>query len=259
MLSKSHLKKITVLKNKKFRDQKKQFLIEGLRSCLEALQSDFIVETLLFNPKNNFQNFNDLINLALKKNIELVEITEKDAKELADTVHSQEVFCVVQQKQFSTDSILKNRNEFIVIIDSGQDPGNMGTLIRTCDWFGVNAIFLSSGNVELFNPKVVRSTMGSIFHVPVVEGVDLNLFLPRIKKGGYHIFAADVKGQSFYHQVNYEKPVALILGNESRGISKNIFQFVEKTIKIPAFGKAESLNIGSAGAVLLSHICLKIN
>ena len=259
MLSKSHLKKITALKNKKFRDQKKQFLIEGLRNCLEAIQSDFIVETLLFNPENDSQNLNELIKLALKKNIELVKITESDIKGLADTVHSQEIFCVVQKKQFSTDSILKKKNEFIIVIDSGQDPGNLGTIIRTCDWFGVNAIFLSSGNVELLNPKVVRSTMGSIFHLPVVEEVDLNLFLPRIKKRGYHIFAADVKGQHFYHQVNYEKPVALILGNESRGINKNIFQFVEKIIKIPSFGKAESLNIASAGAVLVSHISLKIN
>ena len=121
MLSKSHLKKITALKNKKFRDQKKQFLIEGLRNCLEAIQSDFIVETLLFNPENDSQNLNELIKLALKKNIELVKITESDIKGLADTVHSQEIFCVVQKKQFSTDSILKKKNEYLRVLGTKTD------------------------------------------------------------------------------------------------------------------------------------------
>ena len=258
MLSKSHLKKISSLKNKKFRNQSQLFLIEGSRNCLEAIQSDFIVETLLFNPKNYTPNIGELIDLASNNKVSLIEISDSDVKQLAETVNSQGIFCVVQQKQFSVDSILEKKNGFVVLIDSGQDPGNLGTIIRTCDWFGIDAIFLSKENVELYNSKVIRSTMGSVFHLPVIEDVDFNLLLPRMKQQSYHIFAADVKGKYFYHQQNYEEPVALILGNENRGIEKENLNFVKKTIKIPLFGKAESLNIASAGAVLISHISLKL-
>jgi len=258
MLSKSHFKKITALKTKKFRDQKQQFLVEGLRNCYEAIQSDFVVETLLIQHHVNSDKIAELIECARENKVEIIEISEADIRALAGTVHSQGVFCVVQQKQYSLESINKKDSKFIVIIDSGQDPGNLGTIIRTCDWFGVDTVILSKGTVELYNPKVVRSTMGSIFHLPVIENVDLSHFLLSIKQMDFGIFAADVEGQSPYFQTDYKEPVALILGNENKGIEKKHLPLVNKTINIPSFGKAESLNIASAGAVLISYIRLKI-
>ena len=258
MLSKSHLKKITALKTKKIRNQNQLFLIEGLRICYEAIQSDFMVETLLIQTNIYSDERTKLIEYAREKEVEIIKISETDTKMLAETVHSQGVFCVVRQKQYSLDLIKEKDNKFIVIIDSGQDPGNLGTIIRTCDWFGVDAVILSKGTVELYNPKVVRSTMGSIFHLPVIENVDLSDFLPGIKQTGFSIFAAAVEGHFPYSKINYKTPFALILGNENKGIEKQNLPIVDKTIHIPLFGKAESLNIASAGAVLISYIRLKI-
>ncbi|MBC8182629.1 RNA methyltransferase [candidate division KSB1 bacterium] len=232
-------------------------MIEGLRNCYEALQSDFVVETLLVQANKSSKEITELVEFASAQNTEIINISDAEKKVLAETVHSQGIFCVVQQKPFSIDSINKKESEFIVIIDSGQDPGNLGTIIRTCDWFGVDVVILGKGNVELYNPKVVRSTMGSIFHLPVVENVDLEHFLPDIKQMEFRIFAADVAGQTPYFEVNYSKPLALILGNENKGIDKKFIPFVDEMIYIPSFGKAESLNLASAGAVLISEVALR--
>jgi TrmH family RNA methyltransferase len=218
-----------------------------------------VVDTLLFNPKDDLENIKILLGLARKRDAEVIEINESEVKALSDTVHSQGVFCVVRQKQFDIEFLMQKKPNFIVMVEAGQDPGNLGTLIRTCDWFGVDAIILSTGNVDLYNPKVLRATMGSIFHVPIIENINLHLFLSEIKKMGYHVFAADVGGGLPYFQAEFIKPVALILGNENRGISKENLQLVDKTICIPAFGKAESLNLASAAAVLIGHIRLKLS
>jgi len=173
---------------------------------------------------------------------------------LADTVNSQGIFCIVRQKNFDLEAILNKPNKLIVIIDEGQDPGNVGAIIRTTDWFGITAVFLSIGTVELFNPKVIRSTMGSIFHLPIVENVDLKNLLPRLKQRHFHIVGSDVNGEYPYHQIDYPSPMALVIGNENRGIAKNIYHLIDKTIKIPSYGKVESLNMAVAAAIIISRM-----
>lgn len=255
MISKSRLKNILSLKHKKFRSEQKLFLIEGYRLCQEALQSDFTVETLLISPDNlSPQKFDEIIQIARNKTTEVVEIQTPEINRLAETGNSQGIFCIIKQKQDYLESILNKENKFIVIIDEGQDPGNVGTTIRTCDWFGIDAVFLSKGSVELFNPKVMRSTMGSIFHLPIVEHINLELILPRLKQLDFHLYASDVYGDHNYHQIDYQKPVALIIGNENRGVNKDLFSYFDKTIKIPSYGKAESLNMAVASAIIISRM-----
>jgi TrmH family RNA methyltransferase len=255
MVSKSRLKSILSLKLKKYRDEQNLFLIEGYRLCQEALLSDFSVETLLIcDDLLSPQKLKEIVQLARYKQIEVIEIQPSEVKRLADTVNSQGIFCIVQQQRLDLEAILNKENKIIVIIDEGQDPGNMGTIIRTCDWFGVDAVLLSEGTVELYNPKVIRSTMGSIFHLPIVEDVDLKVVLPRLKQPGFHIFAADANGDHQYNQVDYLMPIALVIGNENRGIKNDLFNYVDKTIKIPSYGKAESLNMATAAAIIISRI-----
>lgn len=254
MISKSRLKDILSLKSKKFRTQKNLFLIEGYRLCQEALHSDFKIETLLYNPDMlTSQKVNAISRAAQKQNVEIIEIEKTDVNRLAETVHSQGIFSIVHQKKYNLDSILNKGNELIVIINAGQDPGNVGTIIRTCDWFGAHAIFLTTGTVELFNPKVVRATMGSVFHLPIFEAIELHDLLPILKNWDYHIFGADVNGEFFYHQIEYPTPLALVIGNENRGIDKNVQHF-DRTIKIPSHGKAESLNMAVAAAIIISRV-----
>jgi len=255
MISKTRLKNILALKHKKFRNEQKLFLIEGYRLCQEAIRSDFSVETLLINSNIlSRQKLDEIIQLAKTKQVEVVEIQETEVNRLAGTDNSQGIFCIVKQREDRLEFILNHTNRFLVIIDRGQDPGNVGTIIRTCDWFGIDGVFLSKGTVELFNSKVVRSTVGSIFHIPIFEDVDLELLFPRLKQLGYHLFAADINGEYLYHHVDYQIPMALVIGNENKGISKNFAGYFDKTIKIPSYGKAESLNMALAAAIMMSRM-----
>ncbi len=255
MISKTRLKNIVALKQKKIRFEQKQFLIEGYRLCQEALQSDFKIETLLINRDIlSDVKLNRIVQSAQNKQIEILEIQQTEVKLLAETKNSQGIFCVVQQKKYDLEAILGQKKQLIVVICEGQDPGNVGTIIRTCDWFGIETILLSKGSVELHNSKVIRSTMGSIFHLLVVEGIDLNLVLPRLKQLGYYIFGCDVNGEYLYHRIDYPIPLALVVGNENRGINKDFYPYLDKTVKIPSYGKAESLNMALAAAIIISRM-----
>lgn len=255
MISKSRLKSILSLKYKKLRNEQKQFLVEGYRLCQEALQSDFTVETLLINPDILSPPKLDLIvQLARQKKIEIIAIQKPEMKQLADTVNSQGTFCIVNQKKYEIAAILNKDIQLIVIIDAGQDPGNVGTIIRTCDWFSIDVIFLSHGAVELYNPKVIRSTMGSIFHLPIVPEIDLNILIPQLKKLGWHIFGSDINGKYNYNQIDYPRPTALVFGNENTGIKSELFNYFDKTVKIPSYGKAESLNMATAAAIIINRV-----
>jgi len=113
---------------------------------------------------------------------------------------------------------------------------------------------MSSGSVELFNPKVVRSTMGSIFHLPICENVELHDVLPHLKQLDYQIYAADVRGAFFFHEMEFQFPAALVIGNENKGLDSRLLAHVDKTVAIPSFGKAESLNMATAAAIIISRI-----
>lgn len=260
MLSKAKLKKFTALKTKKFRSEYSQFIVEGLRSCEEALYSDFEIETLLYGSGHlTEKKIDDLIFLAREKKIPTFEIDETAVNQLNETVNSQGIFCIVNKKNLLVEEIFTKNFNFLVVVDSGQDPGNLGTIIRTCDWFGVNALVLGTNTVELYNPKVIRSTMGSIFHIPVYEEINLEYFVTKLKKQNYQIYAADINSDLNYHQIKYDFPLTLILGNENSGISSQLLKLSDFPIKIPASGKAESLNLASAGAVIISRIAAQLN
>jgi len=255
VLSKSKLQQILALKQKKIRERWGQFLIEGFRLCEEALQSDFEIHAC-FCQKENLkpEAFERVDKLAAKKKIEIIDIDAADVNRIADTVHSQGIFCIVRQKQYSLDNFLAENPAFLLLIDAGQDPGNVGTLIRTADWFGFNGVILGKDSVEPYNAKVVRATMGSFFHLPVFSDVDLSTFLAILKRKNFQTISADVHGKKFYHQLRYSAPLALILGNENQGISREISRAADYQIRIPAFGRAESLNLAQAGAVIMSQI-----
>lgn len=255
MISRARLKDILALKRKKNRDQNKLFLIEGTRLCWEALNSDFIVKTILISNEMIFSpHAEKLCKLAQNKNVEIIEIELTEVNLLAETIHSQGIFGIVEQRPHTLDHVLNRNNRLILIIDGGQDPGNVGTIIRTCDWFSIDAVLMSKDSVELFNPKVVRSTMGSIFQLPICENIELRDVLPRLKNRSYHIYAADAKGSSNFNEIKYQFPAVLLIGNENRGIDSSNFKYIDTTVAIPLFGKAESLNMATAAAIIISRI-----
>ena len=195
----------------------------------------------------------------LKENGELVKekkyqiVSDQVFKKISDTVTPQGIVAVVKQKSYSIDYIIEKRNKeksCIVVLDRLQDPGNMGTIVRTGEAAGISGIIMSKDSADIYNPKVIRSTMGSIFRVPFAIVDDLAAAVDTLKDNGITTYAAHLKGE-FYNSGSLTKDCALLIGNEARGLSEEISAKADKLIKIPMHGKVESLNAAVATAILM--------
>lgn len=171
-----------------------------------------------------------------------------DFVKLADTKHPQGVLAIVKQKKYSLGDV--SGGDLYIILDTIQDPGNLGTIIRTAEAAGVSAVIMNKGCTDIFSPKVVRSTMGSIFRVPFIYTEDLSDAVRVIKEAGVTVYAATLSGSS----IAKEKPDrrrAFIIGNEGNGISEETLGLADKTVSIPMAGKVESLNAAVSAAILM--------
>jgi len=235
MLSKNQIKLITRLKQKKYRSQEGFFVAEGVKVINELLQSSLklnhVFSTVPFNIDANLETL----------------ITENELKKIS--------FLTTPNKALALFEIPKIQeirlDRLVVALDAVRDPGNLGTIIRLCDWFGINNLVCSEDTVDCYNPKVIQATMGSITRVNV-SYVDLKHFLKEVKEP---IYGAFMDGDNVYKTTLPNKGV-LIMGNEANGISKPIEVLISKRIAIPRFGDlqaTESLNVATATAILLSE------
>ena len=261
MLSKEKLKELAKLKTKKGRKTQGRFLIEGLHLCEEIANSNWETESVLFT--SSFQNSpagKKLLQKFERRNVKTIPVKGEVIKNLSDTVTPQGIICVVKIKKFSLDKLLSKSFNLILALDEIRDPGNVGTLIRTADAFRIDGVILSCDSAELYNPKVVRSTMGSIFHLPIFDEIDLEKTIPRLKKLNFKIFGTDAKEGEDLDKLNYSGPmdpaekICLLIGSEAKGLNKKLLQFSDAIIRIPTYGKAESLNASVAGGILLYEI-----
>lgn len=237
MVSKNQIKLITSLQQKKYRKQEQLFFAEGVKVVEELLQSNFELQDL-FTTKEDF--------LSVSKN-KVHAISEAELKKISAL--STPNTCLAVFKIPKTKEILQNG--LIVALDDVRDPGNLGTIIRLCDWFGVETLFCSEESVDVYNPKVVQATMGSISRVNVVYG-NLESFL---KTTELPIFGTFMDGKNIY-QEQLPNEGLVIMGNEANGISTSIEKLVSQRIAIPRFGNlqlTESLNVATATAIILSE------
>lgn len=244
--SNEQIKKLIQLKEKsKVRKTTGTFTVEGKKMFVEIpaedLVSVYVSETFL------------------KENGELVKdkkyqiVSDQVFKKISDTVTPQGIVAVVKQKSYSIDYIIEKRNKeksCIVVLDRLQDPGNMGTIVRTGEAAGISGIIMSKDSADIYNPKVIRSTMGSIFRVPFAIVDDLVAAVDTLKDNGITTYAAHLKGE-LYNSGSLTKDCALLIGNEARGLSEKISAKADKLIKIPMHGKVESLNAAVATAILM--------
>ena len=160
---------------------------------------------------------------------------------------------VAKRKEYTLESILKNAQEpfSLLILDGLQDPGNLGTLVRAGEGAGISGIIMSENTVDIYNPKVIRSTMGSIFRVPFIYVKDLKEVIDKLNSKGISVYASSLEGAIEYDRPDYKKDTAFIIGNEAAGISKEILEMADKKIKIPMLGEVESLNAAVAGSILM--------
>jgi len=245
------IKDIKALKVRKYREERKEFFIEGARFLEEALKEKlqisriFLSSSFIENKCNN-----DFLSILSSEMYDAFVLTDKLFEEISDTENPQGVLAVLKMKNYSFNEILSNNN-MIIILESIQDPGNMGTIIRTADAAGFSGIVISKGCVDIYNPKVLRSTMGSIFHLPMYLSENLMETIDEMKQKGIKLFASHLSSTSSFFETNLTGDIAIIIGNEANGISSEIASKADSLIKIPMSGKAESLNVSVAAGLLM--------
>lgn len=227
------------LHKKKYREQTGQFLLEGDHLVEEALESDWDIEQLIVREDRQDE--------AWLKDYPATVVTDHVFKALADTPSPQGVIAVVNIKPYQTDQFKK-----ILVLDNVQDPGNVGTMIRTADAFNYDGVILGKGTVDLFNDKVIRATQGSLFHLPVVKA-DLQTLLPDLQARGVRLIASTLEEAVPLEEVTVPNSCAVIVGNEGSGVASNIQELSDLKVKISINGRAESLNVGVAAGILLYY------
>lgn len=249
MISKKEIQYYSSLLTKKHRQIEKKFLVEGKKSVFDGVNSNYECEIIFVTNKFTEENKNSLDQLS-KKKYRIETLKQKDFLQITDTETPQGIASVFlkPELEFSRDKFSKEK--VLVMLDNISNPGNLGTIIRNCDWFGVKNILLSENIVDYTNPKVVRASMGSVFHVKIFENVTINNLVD-LKESGFEILCADIEGENVFIYKSEKKKI-LILSSESHGPSNEIEKNIDKKICIPKLGGAESLNVASASAVLLA-------
>ena len=230
------------------------FLLEGPQAVTEALafRPELLVE--LFATPTALERYADLARAADDAGLDVEFVTEAVIEAMADTVTPQGIVAVCRQFPASVKDILGAEPKLIAILEEVRDPGNAGTIIRAADAAGADAVILTGRSVDLYNPKVVRATTGSIFHLPVAMAPDLATVLDKLRGVGLTVLAADIKGEDLLEarrDGTLGKPTAWLFGNEARGLTDEHLALADRAITVPVYGHAESMNLATAASVCL--------
>ncbi|OQA18271.1 MAG: putative TrmH family tRNA/rRNA methyltransferase [bacterium ADurb.Bin363] len=239
------------------RRKKGYFIVEGFKLFREALLSGVAIESLFYSPGSFYASVSDrklLENTLKDSNIQTYLISESIMASLCDTVTPQGILSVLSGEVPYYSKEIDFFNEIWLLAFEVQDPGNLGTIIRTADAAGVAGIFLSPGSADVTNPKVLRATMGSFFHMKLFKLKDTESFILTSKKKGVIFISTSISCGSDYFQMQYSYPLVLIIGNESHGLTDKIISLSDFTVTIPIYGRAESLNVGVASGIILYEI-----
>ena len=244
----------TLLKKSKERKATKSFVVEGPRMVVEApiesLKAVYVAE----NFENNADN--TVLLQELKAKCEQAHaiyevVADNVFKSVSDTQTPQGIMAVVEMPEYVLEQLLDGEKTHLLILESIQDPGNLGTMVRTGEGAGVTGIIMNKTTVDLFNPKTIRSTMGSIYRVPFYVTEDLGETMKELQKQGISLYAAHLKGQHSYDEEDYTKACGFLIGNEGNGLSNEIADLAGDFIKIPMEGQVESLNAAISATLLM--------
>lgn len=236
-------KEIKKLKEKKHRIKSDKYLIEGLRFVEEAIKSKVSIDSIIFTE--SFKEKNPDLFLKINENIKLIQMNEALLKQLCSTENPQGIVGVINMQNKELKS-----GELVVLVDKVQDPGNMGTIIRTAHAAGAAGIVMTKGTVDIYNDKTLRSTMGSIFYIPIVEDDSLD-FVKSLKKEGYKLVVSSLQGKNNFFEENLQGKVMIAVGNEGNGVSDEVYDIADIKVKIPMPGEAESLNVAVATSIMI--------
>lgn len=252
MLSKAQIQFVNSLKLKKFRSEHQLFIAEGTKIVSEVLQSEYTIHALFALPEWLLKNKHHTV----KINTICNEVTEQELKKISCLTTPNEVLCIVKMDSELFDANDLN-TQLTLVLDDVQDPGNLGTIIRIADWFGISTIICSLQTVDVYNPKVVQATMGSFLRTKIVYA-DLLEVLSIANKNSIHVYGALLDGENVY-ATELSRNGIIVLGNESKGISTKLLPYINKKILIPSFAQKQneteidSLNVSIAAAIFCSE------
>ena len=232
------IKNIKKLKEKKYRVD--SYIVEGIKMIKEAINEN--QEIALIAIREDFKIDFDT------KNIKTVTISNKIFNDISDVKTPQGILAVIKKNQ---NNQIETNSDYILALDSLQDPGNMGTIIRTADSANINQIIINKTTVDPYSPKVIRSTMGAIYRTNIIEVEDLKATLKEMKLKGFQIITTDLKATQSIYDINYNNKTVVVIGNEANGVSQEILQTADKKVIIPMLGKTESLNASIAASIMI--------
>lgn len=250
------VKNIKKLKDKKYRDLENVYIVEGIKMLKEAIVENASIKQIIICDDCEKS---DLISKEMMYEIakyDCVYVTSKVFKYITEVQTPQGVMAIIEKN--NRDKEINYDEDIIVALDDIQDPGNLGTILRTIDSIGLSQVLISKGTADPYNPKVVRSTMGAIYRVKVIECDDLKETLKEIKKNKFKILTTSLDDSKSIYDIKYNKKV-IVIGNEANGVEEEIVKLSDEKIKIPMLGKTESLNASVAtGIVLYEYVRQKI-
>ena len=242
------IKEIKKLKEKKYRDLKNQFVVEGIKMVAEAIQESADISCIIVcEDCVNDGSIDKKILYEIAK-YKCVYVAEKVFDTITDVTNPQGILAIINHH--NKEKSIDYNADFILVLDGIQDPGNLGTILRTADSANLKQIVVSKETADCFNSKVVRSTMGGIFRVNVIRTENLSETLKQIQKHGFEIVVTSLDTDKSVYDIDYKKK-AVVIGNEANGVSKEIIDLADRKVKIPMLGKTESLNAGVAAGIMV--------
>ena len=236
---------VSLIQKAKARREQDVFITEGIKMFLEAAPEN-IMEVYV---SESFFEKGTAKEKLVQCNYEI--LTDELFRKVSDTQTPQGVLCVMKQYHYGLEDLLRKENPLLLILEDIQDPGNLGTMVRTAEGAGVDGIIMTKGTVDIYNPKTIRSTMGSVYRMPFFYTEDLLDVMKELQKRKVKLYAAHLKGNQFYHQLDFKQASAFLIGNEGNGLKEETAAAADVYMKIPMEGKVESLNAAVASVILM--------
>lgn len=249
-----HIKKLA---DKKYRDQNNCYIVEGIKLVEEAIQEEVQIEKIVICEEcAKTSEISKKMMYEIAK-YDCIYVTEKIFKTLTQVMNPQGIMAIIKKNKEKPQ--VKYDEDIIVALDDIQDPGNLGTILRTVDSVGLKQLIVSKGTVDVYNPKVVRSSMGAIFRVEVIEVENLKEVIEMVRRNNYNLLVTSLQTENSVYDIHYNKKV-IVIGNEANGVSKEIQDIADDKVKIPMLGKTESLNASVAtGIILYEYVRQKLS
>ena len=251
------IKHIRKLKDKKYRDESNEYVVEGVKLVEEAVKENAkIKQIIVCEDTTRTYEIPTHIMLEIAK-YECISVSDKIFNIITQVTNPQGIMAIIEKN--AQDAQIDYTQDIIVALDDVQDPGNLGTILRTVDSIGLNQIIVSKGTADAFNSKVVRSTMGAIFRIKIIEVENLAQAIKEMRKHHFKLMVTSLQTENSIYDIDFNKKI-IVIGNEANGVSKEIQDMADEKAKIPMLGRTESLNASvAAGVVMYEYVRQKLS